>query len=133
VQVVVFTLKDEEYAVETAKVLSINDMMEITKIPKAPSYIKGLINLRGNIISLLDLNLLLNIDNPVEQKNIIIVKVEEEEVGITVDLVNEVLEIDEKIIEKVEADKKKQYIKGVINFKTKVVTLIDIDKLLPNY
>ncbi|ADL51440.1 chemotaxis protein CheW [Clostridium cellulovorans] len=132
-QVVVFTLKDEEYAVETAKVLSINDMMEITKIPKAPSYIKGLINLRGNIISLLDLNLLLNIDNPVEQKNIIIVKVEEEEVGITVDLVNEVLEIDEKIIEKVEADKKKQYIKGVINFKTKVVTLIDIDKLLPNY
>jgi len=133
VQVVVFTLKDEEYAVETAKVLSINDMMEITKIPKAPSYIKGLINLRGNIISLLDLNLLLNIDNPVEQKNIIIVKVEEEEVGITVDLVNEVLEIDEKIIEKVEADKKKQDIKGVINFKSKVVTLIDIDKLLPNY
>lgn len=132
-QVVIFTLKDEEYAVETAKVLSINDMMEITKIPKAPSYIRGLINLRGNIISLLDLNLLLNIENPVEQKNIIIVKVEEEEVGITVDLVNEVLEIDEKIIEKVEADKKKQYIKGVINFKTKVVTLIDIDKLLPNY
>ena len=132
-QVVIFTLKDEEYAVETAKVLSINDMMEITKIPKAPGYIRGLINLRGNIISLLDLNLLLNIENPIEQKNIIIVKVEEEDVGITVDLVNEVLEIDEKIIEKVEADKKKQYIKGVINFKTKVVTLIDIDKLLPNY
>ena len=132
-QVVIFRLKDEQFAVETAKVQSINDYMVITKVPKAPDYIKGLINLRGNVISLLDLNLLLNKYNGNDDRNnIIIIKLQEEEVGITVDEVNEVLDIDEKIIERVEDERKLPYIKGVLNFKERIVTLIDIDKLLPN-
>lgn len=132
-QVVIFRLKDEQFAVETAKVQSINDYMFITKVPKSPDYIKGLINLRGNVISLLDLNLLLNKFNDDENRNnIIIIKLQEEEVGITVDEVNEVLDIDEKIIERVEDERKLPYIKGVLNFKDRIVTLIDIDKLLPN-
>ncbi len=132
-QVVVFRLGDEQFAVETAKVQGINDIMEITRVPKAPDYIKGLINLRGNVISLLDINLLLNINKKenVEQNNIIILKMEDEHVGITVDEVDEVLEIEEEILEKVD-DQKKLYIKGVINFKDRVVTLIDIDKLFAN-
>ncbi|KYH30082.1 MULTISPECIES: chemotaxis protein CheW [Clostridium] len=132
-QVVIFKLEDEQFAVETSKIQGINDMMEITKVPKAPSHIKGLINLRGNVISLLDINLLLNIPKKQDegQSNIIILKMEEEQVGITVDQVDEVLEIEENIIEKIE-DYKKPYIKGVINFKDRVVTLIDIDKLFAN-
>lgn len=132
-QVVIFRLKDEQFAVETAKVQSINDYMVITKVPMAPDYIRGLINLRGNVISLLDLNLLLNKFNENDDKNnIIIIKLQEEEVGITVDEVNEVLDIDEVIIERVEDERKLPYIKGVLNFKDRIVTLIDIDKLLPN-
>lgn len=129
-QVVVFRLGDEQFAVETAKVQGINDIMEITRVPKAPNYIKGLINLRGNVISLLDINLLLNINKKenVEQNNIIILKMEDEHVGITVDEVDEVLEIEEEIVEKVD-DQIKLHIKGIINFKDRVVTLIDIDKL----
>lgn len=132
-QVVVFRLGDEQFAVETAKVQGINDIMEITRVPKAPNYIKGLINLRGNVISLLDINLLLNINKKenVEQNNIIILKMEDEHVGITVDEVDEVLEVEEEIVEKVD-DQRKLYIKGVINFKERVVTLIDIDKLFAN-
>lgn len=132
-QVVVFKLDDEQFAVETAKVQSINDMMEITKVPKAPNYIKGLINLRGNVISLLDINLLLNIKKTDEiQSSIIILEMEDELVGITVDQVDEVLDIEENIIEKVEDDKKRAYIKGVINLQDRIVTLIDIDKLIAN-
>ncbi len=56
-QVVIFKLNNEQFAVQTDKIQSINDAMEITKVPKAPAHIKGLINLRGNIISLLDINL----------------------------------------------------------------------------
>jgi len=83
-QVVVFKLADEQFAVETAKVQSINDTMGITKVPKAPEHIKGLINLRGNIISLLDINLLLDVEkNNSEQNNIIILEMEDELVGIT--------------------------------------------------
>jgi purine-binding chemotaxis protein CheW len=132
-QVVVFKLADEQFAVETAKVQSINDTMGITKVPKAPNHIKGLINLRGNIISLLDINLLLDIErNENGQNNIIILEMEDELVGITVDQVDEVLDIDEEMIEKVESDRKKAFLRGVINFKDRIVTLIDIDKLLSN-
>lgn len=132
-QVVIFKLNDEQFAVETAKVQGINDIMEITKVPKAPSHIKGLINLRGNVISLLDINLLLDVEKTEEeQSNIIILQIDEELVGITVDQVAEVLDIEEDQIEKVDDDKKRGYIKGVINFKDRIVTLIDISKLLSN-
>jgi len=130
-QVVIFKVNDEQFAVEASKVQSINDMMEITKVPKSEIYIKGLINLRGNIISLLDINLLLDIEKgTLTQENIIILNLDEESVGVTVDQVDEVLEIEEDVIEKVETDNKKGYIKGVINFKDRIVTLIDIEKLI---
>lgn len=132
-QAVVFKINDEQFAVETSKVQSINDMMQITVVPKAPRHIKGLINLRGNVISLLDINLLLDEeDNDEGQNNIIILEMQDELIGIAVDEVDEVLEVEESSIEKVEEDKKKKCIKGVINFKDRIVTLIDIDKLLLN-
>lgn len=130
-QVVIFKLNNEQFAVETDKVQSINDAMEITKVPKAPAYIKGLVNLRGNVISLLDINLLLDIPKEEEnQNNIIILEMEDELVGIAVDEVDEVLELEENIIERTSDEKRKDYVEGVINFKDRIVTLIDIDKLL---
>ncbi|NNU76033.1 chemotaxis protein CheW [Clostridium estertheticum] len=130
-QVVVFKVNEEQFAVEASSVQSINDMMEITNVPKSAAYIKGLINLRGNIISLLDINLLLDIEKgSVDQENIIILNLKEESVGVTVDQVDEVLEIEANLIEKIETDKDKSYIKGIINFKDRIVTLIDIGKLI---
>ena len=103
----------------------------ITKVPKAPEYVKGLINLRGSVLSLLDINLLLNIgENNAEQESTIILKLQDELIGVAVDQVDEVLEVDESIIENFEDDKKEPYVKGVINFKDRIVTYIDIDKLL---
>ncbi|WP_055071341.1 chemotaxis protein CheW [Clostridium massiliamazoniense] len=132
-QIVIFKLKDELFAVETAKVQSITDVMEITKVPKAPMHIKGLINLRGNILSLLDINLLLNIDKEDNsQRNVIIIDIEEEEIAILVDEVEEVLEIDEKIIQKFDNELGKEYVKGIVNLKNRIVTLVDLNKLLGN-
>ena len=131
-QIVVFKLGDEHFAVETDRVQSINDIMSITKVPKAPSYIKGLINLRGSIKSLVDLNLLLDVNHGNEQDSIIILTVEDEEIGISVDEVEEVLDIDEKNIQKLDKDndKAQPYIKGKLNYEDKLLTIIDIDKLL---
>ena len=130
-QVVVFKVNEEQFAVEASSVQSINDMMEITNVPKSAVYIKGLINLRGNIISLLDINLLLDIEKgSVDQENIIILNLKDESVGVTVDQVDEVLEIETNLIERIETDKDKTYIKGIINFKDRIVTLIDIGKLI---
>ncbi|GAA0746580.1 chemotaxis protein CheW [Clostridium oceanicum] len=129
-QVVIFKLNNEQFAVQTDKVQTITDGMKITSVPKAPDYIKGLINLRGNVISLLDINLLLNIPKTEEEKdNVIIIEIEDELVGICVDEVDEVLDIDENIIEKSTDENRKEYVQGIINFKDRIVTLIDIDKL----
>ena len=129
-QIVVFRLCEEHFAVDTERVQGINDMMVVTKVPKAPSYIKGLINLRGSIKSLVDINLLLNLDSNNEQQNIIILKVLDEEVGISVDEVEEVLDVEERDIQKVEANANSQYIKGIINIDGRLLTIIDIDNLL---
>ncbi|ACQ53603.1 chemotaxis protein CheW [Clostridium botulinum] len=130
-QVVIFKLNNEQFAVQTDKIQSINDAMEITKVPKAPAHIKGLINLRGNIISLLDINLLLDIPKEDKsQNNIIILEMEDELVGIAVDDVYEVLDVEENLIERSSDERRKEYIEGIINFQDRIVTLIDIDKLL---
>lgn len=129
-QFVVFKLGEEHFAVETKKVQSINDMMKITEVPKAPPYIKGLINLRGSIKSLVDINLLLNITSTNEEKNIIIIKLDEEEIGISVEEVEEVIEVDESIIQKLPLGSSKKYIKGIINLNGKLLTVIEIENLI---
>jgi purine-binding chemotaxis protein CheW len=130
-QVVIFKLKDEQFAVETSRVQTISEVMTITKVPNAPSYVKGLINLRGSVLSMLDLNLLLEIgEGNTKQESTLILKLEDELVGVSVDQVDEVLDIDEAIIESIGDDNKKPYEKGVINFKDRIVTFVDIDKLI---
>ena len=129
-QFVIFKLGEEHFAVETDKVLSINDMMTITKVPKAPNYIKGLINLRGSIKSLVDLNLLLNIESDKKQNNIIILKVNEEELGVTVDDVEEVIDIEENRLQKLDNHSTEANIKGIIHLEDKLLTVINIEKLI---
>jgi len=131
VQVVVFTIDSEEFAVETSKVQGINGLMKITKVPKAKKYIKGLINLRGSILSVLDINLLLGMNSSDENNNnIIVLELDGEQVGITVDHVEEVMNVEEDMIKRVHENKNKPFIKGIINLDNRILTIIDIDKLL---
>lgn len=133
-QLVIFKIKEEFFGVEASKVLSINDMMSITKVPNAPRHIKGLINLRGIIISLLDISILLNLSDNVdepdyENSSIIILDVDFEEVGIIVDKVDEVLNIDPSNIKK-SIDNKLMFVKGVLELNYKLITIIDINKFV---
>lgn len=127
-QVVVFTLGNEKFALETRIVHGIEKMMTITKVPTAPYYIKGLANLRGSIISVINLKSYLNMNNLKEEDNIIIIELGDEKVGIMVDSVHEVVDISQDMIEKV--NDATPYIKGVINFKESVVTLLEGEMLL---
>jgi purine-binding chemotaxis protein CheW len=130
VQILIFKLSEELFALRTEKVLSINEIMNVTRVPAAPEYIKGLINLRGNILSLLDVNLLLDVPHIDEiQENIIILDLENETVGITVDQVAEVIEIAEHMLGESPVLKHKDYIEGILKFEDSIVTLIDMDML----
>jgi purine-binding chemotaxis protein CheW len=122
-QVVIFTLGNEKFALETSLVHGIEKMMNITRVPNAPSYIKGLANLRGTIISIIDLKKYLNIEKVSEEENIIIIEADEERIGLMVDSVDEVVEITQDMIEKIYDNN--DIAIGIINFKDYIVTLLD--------
>lgn len=130
-QIVVFRLGEEDFAVETSKVQNISNIRNVVRVPKAEPHIKGLINLRGNIISLIDINLLLDIKkSECSDGSMIIIDIENEEIAISVDKVKEVLDVDEKEIQKLDSENIKEYVKGIINLKGKIITIIDLNTLL---
>ena len=132
-QIVVFKLGEEEYAIDTSKVQVINKMMDITTVPKAPEYIRGLINLRGSIVTVIDPYIKLGIDAKDKTcENIIILETEDEVIGILVDKVTEVIEIDTEGLKNISSSKEddRDYIKGTINLNGNIITLIDVDVLL---
>jgi len=130
VQVLIFKLGEELFALRTEKVQSINEAMNVTSVPLAPEHIKGLINLRGNVLSLLDINLLLDVPHILEeQENVIILDLENETIGISVDQVVEVIDMAEHLLAESPDVKHREYIEGILKFEGSIITLLDMDVL----
>lgn len=127
-QIVVFTLGKEKFALETSLINGIEKIMNVTSVPNAKPYIRGLSNLRGNIITIIDLKTYLKMENIMEEENIIILQFEEERIGLLVDNVHEVVEITDNMLERTTVTE--DYIKGIVNFNDYVVTLLEGEKLL---
>jgi purine-binding chemotaxis protein CheW len=132
-----FKLGEEEYGLEILKVQEIIKMMEITHVPRLPAFIKGVINLRGKVIPVIDLRLKFEMQEKEETDKtcIIVVQVGEDMVttGIIVDEVSEVLDIEGQEIEPapslgVTVDLR--FILGMAKAKGSVKILLDIDKVL---
>ena len=130
-----FFLAAEEYGIEILKVREIIGMMEITPVPRTPAYIRGVLNLRGKVIPVVDLRLKFGMDaiEQTEETCIIVVETGGGERGIIVDKVSEVQTIAAQDIEptpsfgeEVETD----YILGIGKTAGRVRLLLDIDKAL---
>ena len=100
-QLVTFKIDMEEYGVKIANVQEINRMTEVTKIPGAPYYIEGIVNLRGNVIPVLDLRRLFKLSEKqvTDSTRIIIVDFDGKRTGIVADSVSEVLRFEKSLIE----------------------------------
>ena len=134
-----FSLDQEEYGLEILKVRGIESLLSITKVPKMPDYIKGVINLRGKVIPIIDLRLKFSMDaiDYTDRTCIIVVEIHGKKdmviMGIIVDKVLEVLNINaEDVEEKVNFGTriKTDYILGIAKAKDGVKILLDIDKVL---
>ena len=135
-----FVLGREEYGLEILKVQEINGMMDITRVPRTPEYVRGVINLRGRVIPIVSLRTKFKMPQveDTEKTCIIVVQVKYVEdiltMGIIVDEVSEVLNITDNSIEPPpsfgggmeEAD----FITGMGKLENKVVILLDIDRVL---
>lgn len=136
-----FVLGKEEYGLEILKVREINGLMDITSVPKMPEYVKGVINLRGSVIPVIDLRLKFGLP-PAEYTQetcIIVVEASLEgegvQMGIVVDTVSEVLNIATADIEAPPSfggHVSTEFILGMGKVKGKVKILLDINSILTN-
>jgi len=133
-----FQLGDERFAVHVSKLLNILELIPITKVPKSPDYLKGVINLRGSVLGVMDIKMKFNfpITEYTKETCILVLEVligdDFTEVGAIVDSVHDVIEIDEKQILpplSVGIKFKSDFITGVIKYKDKFIMVLDIDKM----
>ena len=132
-----FCLEEEVYGLEILKVREIIGMMNITPVPRAPTFIRGVINLRGKVIPVVDLRLKFGMET-VEQTNetcIIVVQAQEVEMGVVVDSVSEVLDIAAEDVEDAPSfgvEVNTDYILGIGKSEEGIKLLLDIEGVLSN-
>ena len=136
VQLVTFTLGKEEYGVDINKVREIIRLVEITHVPKAPSFVEGLINLRGTVVPIIDLRKRFDIQAAGDEKEtrIMVVDVNGRTLGVIVDAVSEVLRLHGENIEPVpatiSAGVDSRFLKGVGKIGENLMLLLDLDRIL---
>ncbi len=130
-----FVLGDEEYGIEITRVREIIGIVDITPVPKAPLFIKGIINLRGKVIPIVDMRAKFNMDQVdfTSQTCIIVVEVDNNLMGILVDTVSEVLDIKEEDIDpppSFGSESNNMFMLGMAKIKGAVKILLNIHKVL---
>lgn len=135
VQLVTFNIGEEEFGVDILKVQEIIRTMEITRVPRAPEFVEGVINLRGKVIPIIDMRTRFKLSKIAHDKHtrIIVVEISSMVVGFVVDSVSEVLRIPANTIEPpppVVSGLDSEYIRGVGKLDDRLLILLDLEKLL---
>ncbi|MBB4823909.1 purine-binding chemotaxis protein CheW [Sporosarcina luteola] len=135
VKFIVFQLLDKEYAMEVDVVEGIEKLMSITRVPKTPSYVKGVINLRGVVTPIVDLRERFGLETKEMDDNnrIIIVSLQDFEVGLIVDAANDVIDIPLRSIEpqpEVVGSVESEFISGVVKLDKRLLVMLNLDKVL---
>lgn len=132
---VTFSLDGETYGVNVMQVQEVLKLTEVAPVPGAPEYVLGIINLRGNVVTVVDTRRLFGL--PPRQSDdatrIVILEVDGQVVGILVDSVAEVFELDTSRVETaptVGSEEGSRYIQGVYSQDERLVVLVDLSRLL---
>jgi len=134
-QLVTFSIGEEEFGVDILKVQEIIRTMEITRVPRAQDFVEGVINLRGKVVPIIDLRRRFGFSSKTHDKHtrIIVIEINNMIVGFVVDSVSEVLRIPAATVEPpppVVAGVEAEYICGVGKLQDRLLILLDLDKLL---
>lgn len=138
-QYLTFTLRAENFAIEIGKVREVLDVSTLTKIPRMPDYLSGVINLRGSVVPVMDLGQKLGMDAIVHAKSTCIMILDLEvagnlmEIGVLTDSVQMVLDLQTEEIEAVPrmgTDINTDFLKGIGRHGEKFLLLLDIDKVM---
>ena len=132
VQIVNFTIGDVDYGVPVEQVREVRDVQAVTPVPGAPSFIEGVTNLRGQIITVMDLRKRLNIKKGGRGEKIVVIEMGKAAVGVVVDTVTEVTTLGGADIEKhMQVTKKlEDYLVGVGKQGEKLIVILDLAKII---
>jgi purine-binding chemotaxis protein CheW len=135
VQWVTFKLDNETYGINVMQVQEVLRVTEIAPVPGAPDYVLGIINLRGNVVTVLDTRTRFGLMSrePDDSSRVVVIEADHTVVGILVDSVAEVVELRRSAMESspnVGNDESSKYIEGVANHDGDLLILVDINKLL---
>lgn len=134
-QLVVFNLGQEEYGVDILQVQEIKLLSEITRVPNAPDFVEGVVNLRGDVVPVIDLYKRFNLETAetTDESRIVIVNVKDITVGITVDAVSEVITLDESafapppaLVSGIEAS----FVEAIGRLGERLLILLNMDRIL---
>ena len=134
IQLVSFRLGQEEFGIDILMVQEINRMVEITKVPQAPYYCEGIINLRGKVIPVIDLRKKFEMDTREWDKStrIVVCDVAGYQIGMIVDAVEEVLRIPSSSMENcppAASEVGQDYIRSVVKMENRLLIFLDISKI----
>lgn len=134
-QYVVFKINEQYYAIDIFKVKIIERISDFTRVPNSPSYIKGIINLRGDVVPVVDLRARFSMESKIDKENsrIIIIRLEELIVGLIVDSSSEVISLEQGDIDpppSVAASKEYDYISGIGKVDERMIMILDVNKVL---
>lgn len=132
-----FSLAEEKFAMPLFLVKEVISTHKITVLPNVPNYCKGIINLRGQVIPIIDLKQKMKLPSPANkstESSMIILTLEDNTIGVIVDSVDSVLEFKAEIMSDVPSaqDIKAEYIMGVAKIQEKMILILDMNKILNN-
>lgn len=135
VQIVGFWLGDEEYGVDIQKVNEINRIVEITRVPRSPDFVEGVINLRGRVVPVIQLRKRFGLEERAFDKDtrIVVMDILGRTIGVIVDSVTEVLRIPSGCIDpppSMIAGLESEYVKGIGKLEDRLLMLLDFDKVI---
>lgn len=135
-QFIVVRFGEEQYGIDIKYIDNIVRMQQIRRVPEVPSYIKGVINLRGEVIPVMSARIKMNLEEDVETKatRIIILKLDQHDcIGILVDEVKEVVNLEEGQIDKVSYEAKEDksnFIYGIGKYEGGLISLLDVNLVI---
>lgn len=137
IQLVTFMLQDERYGINVMQVQEVLRVSEIAPVPGAPAYVLGIINLRGNVVTVIDTRSRFGLPSTEidDASRIVIIECEKQVVGILVDRVAEVVELRMSEIDtapNVGNEESSRYIQGVATRNDDLLIVVDLNKLLSN-
>jgi purine-binding chemotaxis protein CheW len=133
-QFLTFSVDKEVYGVDLLRIREIKGWTETTRLPNSPSFMKGVINLRGSVIPIFDLKGRFEIGETVatEKHVVIILAVGDRLMGILVDAVSDIIEVESDLIKQapqMESKLDDKFVQGLISIEDKMVVVLDIDSL----